>query len=145
MTTSHRKSSRCKPWPWHGFTGQKVCFPRFYSLLFIHETEKKKGGRDSERGKEREESPSASPLMLKTKISFLICPLMEYTWCVLSLYICFPAVELFFLCVFTCLHCLMHTSVCVCEGELEWGTDKENISNRSMLFFNWASWEVIIP
>lgn len=39
-----------------GFAGQKVCFPRFTPLLFIHETERKREG-ESRRGRETERNP----------------------------------------------------------------------------------------
>ena len=51
----------------------KSLFSQVYPLLFIHETERK-GGRDSQKERDGEESPSVKPLMWKKKISFLNLP-----------------------------------------------------------------------
>ena len=57
----------------------KSLFSQVYPLLFIHETERK-GGRDSERQRERDGGiPQREAFDVENKISFLICLLMEYT------------------------------------------------------------------
>lgn len=136
----------------------KSLFFQVYPSLFIHET-KRKGWSESERQREGEESPSMLPLMWKNQISFLIGPLMENTWHIMSSDALSAASSSVFFCLlFVCAihaHAAFVLSTCVCKIGGEWdnmtqiklagGLDKENISNHSMLLLNCSPWEVIIP
>lgn len=138
-----------------GVQRSKSLFSQVHPLLFIHET-KRKGWRERKRWRV---IPQREAFDVENKIFVLICPLMKYTWRILSLYTAMPLSLFVF--VFTCLSLrVAHTHgfrdvphVCKIGGEwdnmqpikLAGGVDKENISNRSMLLLNCSPWEVIIP
>lgn len=80
-----------------GVQRSKSLFCQVHPLLFIHET-KKKGWREGARWRG---IPQREAFDVENKISVLICPLMKYTWCILSLYTAIPLSLFVF--VFTCL------------------------------------------
>lgn len=79
------KSSRCKFWPWHeGSKVKKFVFPGL--PLIIYSWNKEEGMERFREGKRQRGIPQCEAFDVENKISFLICPLMEYTWRILSSY-----------------------------------------------------------
>lgn len=77
------KSSRCKLWPWHtGSEVKKFVFPGL--PLIIYSWNKEEGMERVGEGERQRGIPQREAFDVENKISFLICPLMEYTWHILS-------------------------------------------------------------
>lgn len=91
-----------------GVHRSKSLFSQVCPLLFIHEAEGK-----------GEESPPCEAFDVENKISFLICPLMEYTWHILSSYALSASSSVFWLCLLVCVcmhihaHMVFVISTCV--------------------------------
>lgn len=113
------KSSRCKLWPWHeGSEVKKFVFPDL--PLIIYSWNKEEGVERRGEGERQRGIPQCDAFDVENKISFLICPLMEYTWHNLSSYTLSASSSPFFLFswvdlfVFTCaVHvCVWCSNVC---------------------------------
>ena len=122
-TLSCGKSSRCKLWPWHeGSKVKKFVFPGL--LPIIYSWNKEEGMERLREGERQRGIPQREAFDVENKISFLICPLIEYTWHILSSYTLSASSSPFLsnnsvylrVCVCVCCGgvCDFHVCVCVC-------------------------------
>lgn len=114
----------------------KSLFSQVYPLLFIHETERK-GGRDSERQRERRRNPPAWGLWCGKQNLLFNLPSngIHMTLPELVRTVCRPF-PLLFVCVFTCLRLHVsrtHTWYLWCPHVCEIGGEKEITCNRLKL------------